>query len=181
MIWALHCIHDRCKNIAPWATASNVTLAKYLVLRMLPTTWWILSKIAFSCEFFIVVHVGFTGKYWINGIELLLNSEPLSKITLRSLGYLDSHTSLNIWYIIAEDWSMIGNSVILNHPVSGLIKFMHSNYISFMSILLSGCLTLDSIVYVPMRSTHTACHGIKFSSYLAGSNPYLTLRLLNWL
>ena len=112
-------------------------------------------------DFFITVHIGLTEKYLSNGIKFLLNSEPLSKITLRGLGYLYSHTSLNIWDILAEDWSMIGNSAISNHPVSGSINVMHNNWCSFVSILLSSCITLDIIVYVSMRSTHTVCHGLK--------------------
>ena len=112
-----------------------------------------------------------------NKISLELN--PLSKITLRGLGYLERHTSLKIWDILAGNWSMIGSSAISNHPVAVSIKVMHNNWSSFMSILLSGCLTLDSKVHVPMRYTDTACHGIKVSSSLAGSNPYLALQFLN--
>ena len=49
-----------------------------------------------SCGFLIVVHVGFKAKYLSNGMKFLLNSEPLSMITLRGLEYIDIHTSLNI-------------------------------------------------------------------------------------
>ena len=76
---------------------------------------------------------------------------------------------------------MIGTSEISNHPISGLIKFMHGNLSSFVSILFSGCLTLASIVYVPMRYTHNVCHGVKVSASLAGSNPYLELRFFKFL
>ena len=180
MIWASHYIRDRCNNLTQRGNASNVTLARSLVLRMLPTTWWILSKISFACGFFMLVHVGLIEKYLINGIKFLFNSEPFSKITSHGLGYLDSHTSLNIWYIIAEDWSMIGTSAISNHPVSRSIKVVHNNWSSFVSILFSGCMNLASMVYVPMRSTHTVCHGVKISSSLAGSNPYLALHFFNF-
>ena len=83
------------------ATASNMMLARYLVLSMLPATWWVLSKIAFACGFLIAVNIGLTEKYLSNEMKFLLNSEPLSKITLRGLGYLESHTSLNILDILA--------------------------------------------------------------------------------
>ena len=147
---------------------------------MLLTAWWILSKISFYCGFFIAVHVGLTEKYLINGIKFLLNSELLLKITLRGLWYLDSHTSLNIWDIIAEDWSMIGNYDISNHPIDRSIKLMHNNWSSFVNFLLSGCLNLDCIVSVTMRSTHTVCHGVNVSESVAGSNPYLEFFFLNF-
>ena len=86
-------------------------------------------------DFSIVVHVGLTSKSLSNGIKLLLNSEPFLKITLRGLGYIDSHTSLNIWYILAEYWSMIGNYAISNRHVAGSIKFMHNNWSPIMIIL----------------------------------------------
>ena len=138
------------------------------------------SRYHLPVDFFIAVHVGLTEKLLRNGIIFLLNSEPLSKITLYVLGYLDSHNPLNIWDIIAEYWSMIRNYAILNHPVAGSIKVMHNNWSSFVSILLSGCMTLASIFYVLMRSTHTVFHDVKVSEYLAGSNPYLELRFFNF-
>ena len=130
-------------------------------------------------DFSIVVHVGLTSKSLSNGIKLLLNSEPFPKITLRSLGYIDSHTSLNIWDILAEDWSMIRTSAIPNHPIAGSIKVVHSNWSYFVGILFSGYLTLDSIIYVSMSYTNTVFHGVKVSASLAGGNPYLSLRFLN--
>ena len=126
-----------------------------------------------------MVHVGLTEKNLSNQIKLLFNSERLLKITLSDIRYLDSHTSLNIWDIIAEHWSMIGNSEILNHPISGYIKVMHNEWSYFMSILLSGCLNLASILYVTMRSTNILWHGVKVSAPLTGSNPYLALKSLN--
>ena len=109
------------------ATASNVTLVRFLVLSMLPTTWLIFSKIAFSCGFLIVVRVGLTENYLSNGMKFLLNSDSLSNITLRSLGYIESHTLSNIRDILAKDLSMIGTSAISNHPVAGSIKVMHNS------------------------------------------------------
>ena len=115
-------------------TASNVTLARSLVLRIIPTTWWIIFKIVFSCGFVIVVHVSLTVKYLSNGTKFILNLEPFSKISLRGLVYLEIHHSLNILDIIAEDLSMIGASAISNHPVSGLIKVVHNIWSSFVII-----------------------------------------------
>ena len=161
-------------------TALNVILVRYLVLSMIPMTGWILCKISFACWFFIAVSIRLIEEYLSNGIKFLLDSEPLSEITLRCLGYIDSHNSLNIWNIIAGDWSMIGTSAISKHPVAGSIKVAHNNWIPFVSILLSGYLTLASILYVPMRSTHTVFHGVKVSASLARINPYLELRFLNF-
>ena len=162
-------------------TTSNVMFSRSLVLSMLLAACWIFSKITFACGFLIVAHVGFTEKYLSNGNKFLLNSEPLPKIYLRVLGYLDSHNSLNIWYILAEDWSMIGNYAISNHPAARSLNFMHNSWSSFVSKLLSGCMTLASIVYVTMGSTHTVCHFVfKVSESLAGGNPYLELRFLNF-
>ena len=163
------------------STASNVTLSRHLVLSMILTPWWILSKIAFACIFFIVVHVNLTEKSLSNEMKILLSSEPLLKIILCILGYIDSHTSLNIWDILAEYWSMIRTSAISNHPVDGLIKFMHSNWSSFVGISLAGCVTLASIVYIPIGSTYTVCHGVRVPSSLAGRSPYLALHSLNFL
>ena len=132
-------------------------------------------------DFSIVVHVGLTSKSLSNGIKLLLNSEPFPKITLRGLGYIDSHTSLNIWDILAEYWSMIQTSAIPNHPIAGSIKVVHSNWSYFVGILFSGYLTLDSIIYVSMRYTNTVCHGVKVSASLAGCNQYLALNFFNFL
>ena len=160
------------------STVSNVMFARSLVLVMLPTTWWIIFKIAFACEFFIALHISLTEKYLRNGIKSLLNSEPLLEITLCGLGFLDSLTSLNNWDILDEDWSMIGTSTISNHPVAWSIKGVHNNWSSFVSILLSVFMTLASIVYVPMKSTHTVCHVVNVSASLAGSNPYLALYFL---
>ena len=145
-------------------TASNVKLARSFLLRMIPTTWWILYKISFACGFLIVVNIGLKEEYLSNGMEFLLNSEPLSKITLRGLGYLESHTLLNIKYILAVYWSKIGTSEIKNHPISGSIKVVHNSCIYSESILLSVCLTLVTMVYVPMKSTHTILHGVKVSA-----------------
>ena len=39
------------------ATVSNMTLDRSLVLSILPTTWWIIFNVSFSCGFIIVVHV----------------------------------------------------------------------------------------------------------------------------
>ena len=75
---------------------------------------------------------------------------------------------------------MIGTSEISNRPVARPIKVIHNNLSSFISILLSSCINLDSIMYVSMRSTHTVCHGVKVSESLAQSNLYLALRLLNF-
>ena len=111
----------------------------------------------------IVVYADLKVKALSNRIKFLLDSEPLSKIIFCGLGYLDSNTSLNIWDVIAEDWSMIQTSVISNHPVDRLIKVMHNSWSSFVSILLSGCLTLYIILYVPMRSTHTTASHDNFS------------------
>ena len=144
-------------------------------------TWWIISKIAFYCGFFIAVHVVLTEKYLGNRIKPLLSSEPLLKINLRILRYLDSHTSLNIWDILAEYWSMIETFEISDHPVVGLIKFMNNNWSSFVIILLSVCLNLASILYVLMRSTHNVFHGIKVPTYLSRSNPYLALRYFKFM
>ena len=157
-------------------TTSNVALGGSLILSMLPTTWWIIFKIAFACEFFIALHISLTEKYLRNGIKSLLNSEPLLEITLCVLGFLDRLTSLNNWDILDEYWSMIGTSTISNHPVAWSIKGVHNNWSSFVSILLSVFMTLASIVYVPMRYTHNLWHGVKVSVSLAGSNPYLALR-----
>ena len=155
-------------------------LDRSLVLRIILTTWRILSKIAFDCCFFIVANVGLTEKYLSNGPQFLLNSDPLSEITLRGLGYLESHTSLNIRYIMAKDWSMIGNYEISNYPVAVSTKVMHNSWKLFVTILLSGSLNLASIVYVIMRYIHTVYHGFKVLTYLSWSNPYLELRLLNF-
>ena len=56
---------------------------------------------------------------------------------------------------------MIGTSTISNHPVAGSINVMHNSWNSFVSILLSGCLNMASIVYVTMSSTHTLYHIVK--------------------
>ena len=130
-------------------------------------------------DFSIVVHIGLTLKYLRNGIKLLLNSEPFPNITVRGLGYIGSHTSLNIWDILAEYWSMIRTSAISNHPIVGSIKVVHSNWSYFVGILFSGYLTLDIIMFVSMRYTHTVFHGLKVSASLAGGNPYLAFHLLN--
>ena len=159
---------------------SNATLAISLVLSMLPTTWLILSKTSFFYAYFIAVHVVLTEKSLSNGIKFFLNPDPSSKINFHSLGYLGSHTSLNIWDILAEDWSMIGTFSNSNHPVTGSIKVVHNNWSSLVNILLSGFMTLASIVYVPMRYTYTLCHGVKVSASLAGSNPYIELWFLNF-
>ena len=116
------------------ANESNVTLARSLVLRLLPTTWWIISKIVFAFGCFIYVHVGLTEKYLSNVIKYLLNSEPSWNITLYGLWYLDSHNSLNIRDILAGDLLMIGNFENSNHPVAWTIKVTHNNWSYFVSI-----------------------------------------------
>ena len=180
MIWASHCIRDRCENIDSWGNCIKPDVGQIFGIEHATDDLLNYLQDNIFLWIFILVHVGLTEKYLSNRMKLLLNSEPLSKINLRRLGYPDSHTPLNIWDIIAEYWSMIDTSAISNHPVSGSIKVMNSNWSSFVNILLSGCLTLASIVYVPMRSTHTVWHGVKVSASLAGSNPYLALPFLNF-
>ena len=74
----------------------NRNFGQIFGLERATNNWLILSNIAFDCRFLIAVHVGLTSKSLSNGIKFHLNSEPLLKLTLRGLGYLDSHTSLNI-------------------------------------------------------------------------------------
>ena len=73
---------------------------------------------------------------------------------------------------------MVGTYEISIHPVAGSIKVMHNSLIYFMSIVLSGCLTLVSVVYVTMRSAYTACHGDKVLASLAVSTPYMALKIV---
>ena len=180
MIWASHCICDRCENLSPPSNCVKHDIGHIFSLEHATDDLVNAIQDSICLWIFIAVHVSLKAKYLSNGINFLLNSEPLKKITLRGLGCLDSNTSLNILDILAEDWSMIGTSKISNHPVDGSIKVMQNNWISFVSILLPGCLTLDSIVYVPMRYTHTVFNGLKFSASLVGSNPSLELWFLNF-
>ena len=53
-----------------------------------------------------VVQTGLRLKSFRSGMKPLLDSEPLSKTTLRGLGYWDSHMLLNNWLIL-EDVSFI--------------------------------------------------------------------------
>ena len=175
MIWASLCIRNIREDLSPQGNCVNGDVGQIFGLEHATNKLVNYLQDIIFCGFFIAVHVSLTEKYLSNGIKFLLNSEPLSKFTLRGLGYLDSHTLLNIQYILAEYWSMIGTSAISKHHFSGLTKVMHNNWISFLCILLSGCLDLAIILYVPMRYTHTVCHGVKVSAFLSGSNPYLEL------
>ena len=140
-------------------------------------SWWCCRRLSeFSPRYNLPV--GFYGvvclfgrKYLSNRIKFILNSEPLSKITLRGPGYLESHTSSNILDILAKGWSMIGNYSISNHTVSRQIKVVHNILSYFVKILFSGCLTLSSMVYVIMRYIHTVCHGVNVLASLAWINP----------
>ncbi len=82
-----------------------------------------------------------------SGWKSLLNSEPLSNMTLRQRGYLDSQTLSKSLDILAEVSSERGTSAILNQPVAGLIKVIQSRLKSHSLIVPSsaGCLILALI------------------------------------
>ena len=176
MIWAWNCIFDRCNNLTPQGNCVKLDIGQ--IFGIDHATYNLVNSLQYGI-FLWIFYSGacrFDRKSLSNGIKFLLNSDPLSKIIFPGLGYLDSHTSLNIWDIMVEYWWTIGISAISNHPVSGSIKVVHNNWSSFIIIVLSGYLNLYSIAYVTMKSTHTVCHGVNISVSLSGRNPYLSLR-----
>ena len=175
MIWASYYIDDRCDNLDPRGNCVKRDIEQIFGLEHATNDFVNSIQNSICLWVFIALHVGLSGKSLRNWIKLFLNSEPLLKIILCGLGYIDSHNPLNVWDILSKNLSMLGTYAISNHSVAGFIKVIHNTWSSFVSILFTGYLTLVSIVYAPLIYTHIVFRGVKISSSLSGSNPYLAL------
>ncbi len=118
-----------------------------------------------------------------------LNSEPLSYIIYRYLGYRLNQVLFSSFAILSELLSMMSSDCSSSLPLAFIVRSRAtkgsstiSNQLEARSFMVraikSICeLSLPLIVYGPMRLTHKHSQGVLMSS-LAGRCPYLYFRLL---
>ena len=147
---------------------------------------------AFAWGFLIVVGLGFMPYDLHNVSKCNLNSNPLSYIKRQHRGYLHNQillTNLAIWL---DDLSKISSSLTFALPLTIVVvsrmtsgNSTISNQLEAGSIMVSAMKSiaepsLPLRVYGPIRSTHSASHGVLIT-ILEGRWPYFRVRpLLTW-
>ena len=134
---------------------------------ILPIIWWIHSIMALAWGFLVVV-IGKSLQTILANSSM--NSVPQSKVIIVGQGYLVNHVSSTELATIAA--SLLGISLISNHPVAGSIIVTHHK----VSVFFPG----RFIVYGPIRLTHNFSHG-SASASLIGRCPYFFfVRFVIW-
>jgi hypothetical protein len=99
-----------------------------------------------------------------NSSNTFLHSPPLSNPIYSGLGYLDNHTSSNVFIDSLDD--LYFTSLTSNQPVDGSV-FVHANNYLFQL----GLFTVNG----PMRSTSTLFQAMGLSASFSGRSPYFFL------
>ena len=162
----------------------NTLLARSLVTIIFNITCRTHSTGSLACDFFIAAKAGLISKSFSKGVKSCLNSDILSKTTLRGCGYLMSYLLLNNWLTLAYGLSMysllppvtslssyFGNLMILNQPIAGLIIIIQVILTVFLIILPTKLCFLIDLLYGPIRSTFTESHGFSSAMFLGGRFP----------
>jgi len=146
---------------------------------------------AFACGFLIVIVVGlrFLPYELHNVSKCNLNSDPLSYIKQRHLGYLHNQILLTNRLIRSDDLSKISSSIVLSLPLTFLVvtRVIVGNSAT-LSQLEAGSIMVRAIksiyepslplrVYGPIRLTHRASQGMHIT-ILDGRCPYFSDRFL---
>jgi len=144
---------------------------------------------AFACGFLIVVGLRFMPYESHNVSKCNLNSDPLSYIKYRHLGYLHNQILLTNQLIQSDDLSKISSSIIFSLLLTILVincvivgNFTTSNQLEAGSIMVRAIKSIDDrsiplSVYGLTRLTHKASHGVLIT-ILDGRCPYFCVRFL---
>jgi hypothetical protein len=107
-------------NVSISAGCTESAMSNSDVRIMVPKTWWTRSQMTFACGFFIVVGLRFMPYESHNVSKSSLNSDPLSYIKYRHLGYLHNQILLTNRLIWSDDLSKISFLIILSFPLTFL-------------------------------------------------------------